>query len=558
LARSFVRRELIAMFGWLRTTPKPPLWTPEKIWIERRMSWLVDRFGVDRLRNAEVVVPSPRFFPDRYGATAADGLAIFRRVCGFMGLDPERFEISFLPAKQHPELWSAAGVYVRAERPKILVSEEQLSDLVGLVATLAHELAHDLLLPRVGVVGIDRPVLKGRTGHLSNSESDHEYVTDLLVVFLGLGVFGANSHIRESYTRFQNWFSWSIGRQGYLSERMYGYALALYSWIRGEKSPPWAAYLRANVRDVHRKGLRYLLRTHDTQFGENFAANKNLPEGERTAKCVAELDWPSSGARLGAIWDLKELGPASVVAVPVLIRRLSDDDEFVRTEAAELLGMLGKASEDAIPALMEAAPREFDLRLARQAVLALGQIGERVDEVVPMLLSLISTPDLILEQSIVTALGYLGPAAAPAVPALATRLSRPDATLAREAARSLGFIGAPAASAAIDALIEALETGEGELPVEAARALGKLDDRKATVALNKALRSRDPELRGAIRGILQQPQAAPESADKSDAGVNPEPKGAIRGILQHSQAAPDSAVKSDAGEVSPAVHIRPE
>src|SRR5258708_402611 len=80
---------------------------------------------------------------------------------------------------------------------------------------------------------------------------EHEYLTDLLTVFLGLGVFAGNSVIREvSYTYLDSGSHyWGIGRWGYLSERLFGYALSVFAWARGETGQAWAAHLRPNVRD---------------------------------------------------------------------------------------------------------------------------------------------------------------------------------------------------------------------------------------------------------------------------------------------------------------------
>src|SRR6266404_6157064 len=56
----------------------------------------------------------------------------------------------------------------------------------------------------------------------------------LITVFLGLGVFGANSSIRESSTFNQVFYTRRIRKLGYLSEPMYAYALAVFAWLRGE------------------------------------------------------------------------------------------------------------------------------------------------------------------------------------------------------------------------------------------------------------------------------------------------------------------------------------
>ena len=116
---------------------------------------------------------------------------------------------------------------------------------------MIHEACHDHLLG---------------AGRLRSDEQDHEFVTDLLSVYLGLGVITANSTIREAYWTAGNVSGWRIGRQGYLSQPMYGYALALFAWGRGEKKPAWAKQVRLDVREPMLSGLRYLTDTDDSEF----------------------------------------------------------------------------------------------------------------------------------------------------------------------------------------------------------------------------------------------------------------------------------------------------
>lgn len=81
---------------------------------------------------------------------------------------------------------------------------------------------------------------------------DHEPSTDLLTLFLGLGIFTANPAGR--FTQFQDnqHQGWSMQRLGYLSEQVcgyvFGYALARFGRERGEEKPSWAKYLSTNVR----------------------------------------------------------------------------------------------------------------------------------------------------------------------------------------------------------------------------------------------------------------------------------------------------------------------
>lgn len=227
--------------------------------MEGRFSWLSGEFGIDRLRSAPVILPSPRCFPDPYHGRPEDLTPLFVRVCGYLGLDPGRFELRLYSEADRPRLedeggrpiGGTAGLYQGGARPVIWVEYSQLADPPALVATLIHEACHDLLLGQ---------------GRLRGDEEDHEFVTDLLTVYLGLGVITANSTIREAYWTSGNVSGWRIGRQGYLTQPMYGYALALFAWVRGERKPPWAGEIRPDVRVPFRAGLRYLTETGDSQF----------------------------------------------------------------------------------------------------------------------------------------------------------------------------------------------------------------------------------------------------------------------------------------------------
>jgi hypothetical protein len=476
------------MFGWLR--PKSPLDPPEKLWIEQRMSWLAHTFGVRRLREATVVLPTPEFFPDPYRGAEADVRALFGRVCGYMGIDPGRADLGFFEEGDRG-IRNAAGLYVPGKKEQILVNRAQLADPMALVATLAHELSHLLLL------GDNR---------MGEGEPDMEYVTDLLTVFLGMGAFGANSAIRESYDRFTATnYSWSIGSQGYLSERMYGYALGLFAWVRGERKPAWVAHLRLNVRTVCKQGLTYLFKAGDTQFREQPDQGGASDEPRRIAERAAALQAPSSGARLAALWDLKAMGAKAEAALPGLLRTLRDEDPFIRAEGMEVLAGLGTAAEAAVPDLLAAALQGDNDSLRQYAIAALGRIGRCPEGVVPVLVSFLKSPESALRQEAVLALGGFGPAAADAVTSLAALLQDPEDAVAADAAGVLGAVGSAALPAVPD-LILALEGGEGDLPGNAAYALGQIGPVTDGVvpALRKALKHPDSRVRGEAARALRQ------------------------------------------------------
>jgi hypothetical protein len=96
-------------------------------------------------------------------------------------------------------------------------------------------------------------------GHIDRSTPDHEPMTDLLTVFLGLGIFAANSAARfQHHDHGGGWHSWSMRRLGYLPQEVYGYALAKFAAERGESNPTWARHLSTNVRACFKRSLAWL------------------------------------------------------------------------------------------------------------------------------------------------------------------------------------------------------------------------------------------------------------------------------------------------------------
>jgi hypothetical protein len=238
------------MFGWL-FPPRCPVDPKEKVWVEYRTRWLAQEFGLERLRRARVILPTPEFFPDPYQASEAGGRRLYERVCGYLGIQPGSAPLAFYEGERlvpgaEGATHGAAGLYENTGwAVQVSASTLLLEDPLSLIATFAHELCHVLL--------------KGR-GRVTAEDEDEEHLTDLLTVVLGFGVFTANSRIRTQITS-QNW---SIRRLGYLSQPVTGYALAFFAWLRGEESPAWAGELCADVREPFRKGLRFLQKTRDS------------------------------------------------------------------------------------------------------------------------------------------------------------------------------------------------------------------------------------------------------------------------------------------------------
>jgi hypothetical protein len=55
---------------------------------------------------------------------------------------------------------------------------------------------------------------------------------------------------------------WSTRRLGYLSEELFGYALARYALERGEEKPSWKSYLSTNVLAYMKRSSAWLAENH--------------------------------------------------------------------------------------------------------------------------------------------------------------------------------------------------------------------------------------------------------------------------------------------------------
>lgn len=221
-----------------------PVAPRERHWIETSMAWFRDEFGVDGLRKP-IVLPTNEFFPDPH-----DIRALVTQLCGYADVDPATITIELYGDSAEDDLARAAGLttrsrgvaghYRRVGGRAVIGTDSTLGTTPDrLVATVAHELGHVRLLDE---------------GRIDAGRADHEPLTDLLTVYLGLGIFTANARFdyRQDDQRR------TTSNLGYLTEPMFGYGLACHAWLRGEARPDWLRYVDTNPRTYAKRGLRYL------------------------------------------------------------------------------------------------------------------------------------------------------------------------------------------------------------------------------------------------------------------------------------------------------------
>lgn len=250
------------MFAWLdRLFPATcPVDLSAKRWLECRLEWLVGQFGPRALDPEQPILePTPEFFPDKYDGSDGAVRTLLERVCGYMGVAPRRIHLEFFTENRNLQLVNgrgqpiagAAGLYEAGAECFILRLEtSEFHDPLGLVATMAHELSHVLLMGE---------------GRIHGSVYDNELVTDLTAVFHGFGIFLANSP-RNWDSQYGRWPVTNLIKPEYMTPPMFGYALAHLAWFRGERKPAWRKHLGSGARANLDQGLRYLLETEGSEF----------------------------------------------------------------------------------------------------------------------------------------------------------------------------------------------------------------------------------------------------------------------------------------------------
>ena len=241
--------------------PRCHLEPDEKAWVEQRMVWLKEQFGSKPIRRP-LLEPSSHLLPKKWDGSYEAGADLLLRLCEFMLVNRDRLHLEFYSKYESHEMDSAyagerhssgpAGLYFHPKEKQILVIALEESGLLrpaSLAATICHELAHVHLLA---------------DNRIKQDEDDCEPLTDLLTVYFGAGILTANSAFQFNQWQDGRRQGWNVSRQGYLSEALFGYALASFSWYRGDVESPWRKHLRENIAYYFDDSLHFLSTTRDT------------------------------------------------------------------------------------------------------------------------------------------------------------------------------------------------------------------------------------------------------------------------------------------------------
>lgn len=238
---------MLGLFG--KSSPrKCPIPEGSQKWIETAFPFLIRLFGEEKIKHKKVLVPHYSDFPVSYDGGTQSAWDTLHIIATRMEVDPDDITLDiYTDVTRTLTTGSAMGgkfylgdydntdtadtdlVYQGRHKDGKLhigLEEGKLSTPEWLVAYIAHEIAHMRVME-------------------SLQPEDNHQLADLTAMLFGLGVFNANT-------------SFHMVKKGYVLQREWGYALALFARLRGEKDPAWAKYLTPNIRSDFAKCQKYL------------------------------------------------------------------------------------------------------------------------------------------------------------------------------------------------------------------------------------------------------------------------------------------------------------
>lgn len=245
--------------------PRMPIDSDELEWQFATFKWLIREFGGV---EGQLVLPTSDWFPASTLKGDARIRQLFELVKRAAGM--ESWECELQPGDSDRPIHAGNSLLIAHEgaaapcgtfqvagaggerRVVITYNPGLAADTTAMIATFAHELGHYLM----STAASDPP---GGWGL-------HELHTDIAAVYLGFGLFLANS--ARSYRQYQDTVEagWSSRLQGYLSEDSLVTALAIYQRLSGSEMLAADRYLKDYLRPQLRRADKALRRLHPDLF----------------------------------------------------------------------------------------------------------------------------------------------------------------------------------------------------------------------------------------------------------------------------------------------------
>jgi hypothetical protein len=238
---------------WKRK-PKCTIELEDKKWIEDHLNWLDN--NVVKIKNHPTILPTKEFFDWQFNGGEKDAEFVLNKVAEYCNVNPEKINLDFYSEEsieldrgtftQKEEGTGTAGLYVQqGNKYSILIEVQQLKRPNSLIATMAHELSHYVLLGQKDVY------LEGE---------ENEWLTDLLAITFGFGIFIGNTKFEfNQWQSGDGWGGWQYSSQGYLPQQITAYAMAEIEIRRTKEIPEWIDFLKNDFKNDFKKSMKFLI-----------------------------------------------------------------------------------------------------------------------------------------------------------------------------------------------------------------------------------------------------------------------------------------------------------
>lgn len=228
-----------------------PITNADRVWVNENLNWLRKEFGEAHFMEIRTVTPTKDFYNRTFDGTKKDAEFILERTMELMCIRDVNIQLNFFtdspiqmtngrilttPADVNGIWESAAGTFEQNDDgTTISIETQQLKNPISLIATISHELAHQILL-----------------GENRIDEND-EYLTDLTAITYGFGIFIGNARFQFA----SQGFGWESRAQGYLPEQIIAYSMAWLSIERGETNN-YRQFLDKSIKKYFNKSWKWL------------------------------------------------------------------------------------------------------------------------------------------------------------------------------------------------------------------------------------------------------------------------------------------------------------
>ena len=235
---------------------KSPITKEDEEWLNSDLKWLKEVLSLPHFLEIKTITPTKNYYNIDFTGIEDDAHFVLNRTMELMCIKNNvKIELIFFndslvemndgtilttPADLNGKWESSAGIYVTEEnKTKIYIEKQQLKNPTSLIATIAHELSHVILL-----------------GENIIEEND-EFLTDLMAITYGFGIFLGNSRFNFSQYSNGNMIGWQTNSQGYLPEQIIAFFMALLSVERKENTD-YKKFLNKTMLKYFKQSIAFL------------------------------------------------------------------------------------------------------------------------------------------------------------------------------------------------------------------------------------------------------------------------------------------------------------